>query len=1030
MKYILLLIIAINTYGLEPHFASKPSLSPDGSKLCFVYNNDIWIVNTDGGKAERITSSKGYEGNPVFSPDGKYIVYNGEKNGYYAIYKVPVTGGTAEEISKEPISIADWYGDEDALLGVKYQIGLGRTFFKIPLNGERATSLDLIGDYLSDLSNDDEYIVFARNGYYDREEYTGSQNGELYLYDFDKKRYTKLTDTPLTERYPVFSSDSKSLFYSYSDGDNFQLYKSDIDNMEKREQLTDFDKWSVRNITKARDKDIFAFELFDELWSYNYKTKKAQKVEIDINEDIYGDFNHYNTVKSMASDYTVSENGKVVAFKYKYDLFVVPKAGGEVKQITKNQPGIGTVEIMPDNKTILFTAIDKGYYKLFKTSLEDLDDIETISWSDDKWIDGILNSGDKTIITYSTWDNGYNKKAYMDKDGNITELSDEVVYSNVAIDPNGTYAFYTTTTFKNWVKHLKAYNFETEKEINLLNFNKWGGDIYLGKKNRSLFIGIGGDIARIDLTEREDFSEEKDNWEPIYKSLKKSEEKDEEEKKGSKKEEKKDSVDPIKIDPENIFYRMKKIVRKDGYNYMVGIADDSTFYYMNVYDNKKSLRKCNYFGEGDKEIIKFGKMDNSFQLQNNGSITYLSNGMLKEFNPKSKKSELIDYTLDYSYNEIELNKKAFEELWGTFGIRFYDPKMHGKDWEELYEIYSEYMNYSYTPDVLGKVGREMIGDLNASHSEFNSRSPRKEVRAIESAELGCILDFSETLGSGIKIKKVLEGSTLKRPHNIKKGDIITAIDGIEIDEDTPVENLLRNKIGKKIKLTIETGDGEKEVVVKGLSFNKQWNMNYNTWVIERTKMVDKLSDGRIGYLHIQGMDGKSYRKFLHDLWAENNEKEALIIDVRNNGGGNTHDLLIEQLTKTSYAIQSSREFGAKRGESPSNIKDLPKVILINEYSASDAEIFPQIFREFELGKIIGVATSGYVIGTRAKNLIDGSHMRMPGYGWWRMDGTNMEGNGVQPDIEVVQSLSQIVKDDDVQLKRAVKELMKQIGRKK
>jgi len=200
-------------------------------------------------------------------------------------------------------------------------------------------------------------------------------------------------------------------------------------------------------------------------------------------------------------------------------------------------------------------------------------------------------------------------------------------------------------------------------------------------------------------------------------------------------------------------------------------------------------------------------------------------------------------------------------------------------------------------------------------------------------------------------------------------------------------------------------------------------MYYDDWVSERSDKVEKYSNGRIGYLHVRSMDNSSYRRFFQDLFAENFDKEALIVDVRNNGGGNISDDLIEVLTKKKYAISSSRQFGAKKVSAPGNIWDKPIVLLIDENSMSDAEIFPIIFKELNVGKIIGMPTSGYVIGTYGRDLMDGSSMRLPSEGWYRLNGVNMEGNGAVPDIEVPQSFKQILADDDVQLKRAVEELI-------
>ncbi|MBN1969994.1 MAG: PD40 domain-containing protein [Candidatus Delongbacteria bacterium] len=1029
-----MLLIWISSYGFEPHFMNKPVVSPDGNNVCFVYENNLWTVSSKGGAAKRLTNIDGYINYPIYSPDGKNIAFNCTKDGIYAAYMIPADGGKAEKITDESVNLIDWYSKGKKLLVTKWEYDLGRTFYTLDLDGKRPVSMNKIGDNISDLSNDDSKIVFSRYGYPEREEYTGSMNGDLYLYNLDNKEYTQLTNTELTERYPKFSSDSKYVYYAYSDGDNFQLYRSELDDFNKRERLTSFDKWSVRNLSKARNVDFFVFELFDELWSYDSSTGKSEKINIDIKEDLYNDFNHHLTVRNEASNFRVSKNGKITVFSYRYDLFAVPTEGGDVIQLTKNQNGIGTFELLNDNKTILFTSLEDGTWKLFKLAIDNPDKIEKLKWSEDKWIEGLDKQNDDVIITYSEWI-GSDKKAIYDKDGNISVLSDNVTYSNVTIDPNRDYAFYSTVSPENYTHHLVAWDFDKEKEIPLLNYDMWGGETVLSPDNKTLFINLNGEIKRIDLFERTDYDVKEDKWKKIFEELQKKDEKDDEDKDDKDKKDKKgkkdsdddNKVEKIKLDPENIYYRMKNVVSgKEGYNSLFMVPNDSTVYFLNVKDKETTLWKCNFEGKSEKEIFNFGKNINSISYNKaEDAVYYLSDGRINKYEMKAKKTESVKFKFDYDYNEISLNKKAFEELWGTFGIRFYDHDMHGKNWKELYNLYQKYMEYSYNPEVLGTVGREMIGDINASHSEFSSR-PSNERGGSEAAALGCVFDYTDRLKEGIKIKKVFEQSKLNKPNGIKPGDVLISIDSEKITENSSIQKMLLNKTGNKIKLVFDTENGNKEFEVKGMSFWKEWGMHYNNWVIERTKMVDEWSNGRIGYLHIEGMDWKSYRKFLHDLWAENIDKEALIIDVRNNGGGNTHNQLIEQLTIAGYALESNRTFGGKKVSTPVDIKSKPKALLMNENSFSDAEIFPQIFREMGLGKIIGVETSGYVIGTWEHELMDGSHMRLPGNGWFRKDGINMEGNGVKPDIPVRHTFEQIINDDDKQLKTAVDELLKEL----
>ncbi len=264
---------------------------------------------------------------------------------------------------------------------------------------------------------------------------------------------------------------------------------------------------------------------------------------------------------------------------------------------------------------------------------------------------------------------------------------------------------------------------------------------------------------------------------------------------------------------------------------------------------------------------------------------------------------------------------------------------------------------------------------------------------------GFTLDFSDVPKKGIKFKKIFKKSKLNKPYEIKPGDVLLSIDGIEITDETPISPLFFDKVGEKIEMEVQTPDSVKHIEIEGISSRDQYLMHYDNWADEREKMVENL-DKDIGYIHIRHMGWSSYEKFQQDIFAKNFDKEAVIIDVRNNPGGWIHDYLIELLTKKPYAYTTNRIFNAKKTKFPADVWDKPVVLLINQNSFSDAEIFPTLFKQLDIGKVIGMPTSGSVIGTGFVRFMDGSGMRMPGTGWFTGDKVNMEGRGAKPDIYV------------------------------
>ncbi len=1017
-KKLLVLIFSIcsllNT--IEPHFMTDPAISPDGETVCFSYMSDLWIVPFKGGEAKRITTTKGDDWNPVFSPDGKKIAFNTERDGWGAIYIIPAEGGIAEPINKEDLELLDWFPDGKSLLEKADEPGIRNKLFRVNLDGS-FQEITAFGGKNASVSKDGKKIIFDRGGMVYREAYKGSFNGDIWEYNIKSATYSRLAKTELTEQYPVYSSISGNIYFAASDGKNFQLYKVKNRDFGNREQLTKFKTWSVRDISIAEENDRMVFEIFDELWKYNPEKNKTEKINIEIKQDFIDDFLIKEDIQNKADNFDISINGKLIVFSYKYDLFAVPEKGDDVKQITFDQKGIQDIQIMNDNQTIIFTSYVDGKPQLFRVIIRDISNIEKLDWSENKYIEWIKADEKRLIINYSD-DKKKHNIAIGDSLGNNIEtlIDDQYVIEKAAISPDNKFAFYIETRQKMWSRHIYLYDFENKTKELLFNYDGYLEKLYWGKDYKSAFLTKNKEICRIDLLAKKDFYKDEDNWKAILDPVQ-----DYKEKKEEKKKVKKDSV---KIDLEEISQRITTIVSRPGKNEIVHILNDSTFYYLNTFEKKTYLRKVDYFGDNDKKVYTFNKKPEHIAYnRKNKSFYYIFDDKLMKLNPKTKKAEVVKNKFKYEYNKLKLNEDVFKQVWIEFGRGFYDPKMHGINWEKSKKRFSKYLEHAYTPEVLKMIIYEMIGEVNASHTGYY---PRKEsdIELYKTAYCGFLLDFQDFPKEGIRIKKVFRKSKLSKPHNIESGDILFSVDGKEVGKG--IISLFKDKVGEKIKLGIISGDGIKVVTIKGLSFKENRDLYYDNWVEERRQIVEEISGDKIGYLHIRRMNTSSYDKFLQDLFAENADKKAVIIDVRNNGGGGITGKLIEILTKKYYAQITRRYFDATRFYFPYKTWEKPIVLLINENSFSDAEIFPTIFQQMKLGKVIGMPTSGSVIGTGHHNLIDGSSMRMPSNGIFRYDGTNMEGIGVQPDIIIEPTPEQIVDDDDVQLKRAIEELLKEI----
>ncbi len=926
---------------------------------------------------------------------------------------MPAKGGKATVYSQEDFSVIAVFPNSRSVLSYASEPGFSKKFIRVYPD---STFFELTkwGGFYSDISPDGNLIVFTHKGYPYREKYKGSANGDLWLYNIKTDSYKRLTRTLYTERYPVFSKNKKNIIYfAASDGKVFQLYQADINDLAHKKQLTHFKKWSVRDISIAYKNDRMVFEFFDKIYKYDPATQKASEIKITINQDFINDYIDLEYVRNKFDNFAISPNGKLIVFSYKYDLFAIPEKGGKVLQLTHSQSGINDIVIMNDNKTIFFTSMPTGKPQLFKVNINNPTKIEEVVWTKGKYIEQVYKQRNYLIVHYSTKDKNYNL-AFADSIGRHFRIIEDKknVNSAISFSPDEKYAIYWTIDPTYWTREIYIYNLKTKEKMPIKSSYKWLSTSAWGQDGKTAFISISGDIYRIDLLPKDYFYLKKDYWKEILNPSEKT-----------KKQKKKINV---QIDFKNLENRFTKIVGLKGSNLIVYIPNDSMFYYINNYNGKGTLRKTDYLGENDKKVFSFNSEVWNIQYnKKNKKFYYIEDDKLKSLNPNSKDNDMLTNKFKYSYDKIKLNQNIFKQVWERFGKGYYDKNMHNVNWKKMYNLFSKYLPYVYRTKILDNIISEMIGEVNSSHTGFYPRS-ESEVIHFSKAYLGCTFDYKWFPEEGIKIDKIYATSKLKETYNIKEGDILLSVDNHKIMKGRPFNKYFYDKVNKKIVLKIKSQDTIRTISVKGLSYSQNSNLYYDDWVEQNRKLVSQLSNDRFAYLHIKAMDYSSYNKFIDELYSKYLDKDALILDLRNNGGGNTHEKVLEVFTKKPYGYVKYRILSDKMIKLPQRSWNKPVVLLINENSFSDAEIFPAIFKEFKLGKIVGMPTSGSVIGTYEIKLMDGSYMRMPSIGWYRLDKTDMEGSGTVPDIMVELTPKDYINHNDKQLKTAIEELLKEI----
>ncbi len=1046
--------IAAQVHG----FLKDPAISPDGNQVCFVYDDDLWVVSFDGGVARRLTDTKANEWGPIWSPNGKEIAFISNREGRSYPYLIPAEGGEASVIIRESYQIADWFNDGRHLLALRGNHEFGSSFYKLPISGERPLLLGKLGERWASLSPDNSQIVFSRYGSAHREAYTGSLNGDLWSLDIASGEYSRLTRTDYSERYPRFSHISNSLFYSYSDGQSYQLTRVDDMDFGRPFQASNLPRFSARDLSIARANDRIVFEHFNELYKYD-PTKlsgdKIEKLEIRIAQDIWENPMREFSMKDEIVDFAVSDDELLVAFTYKYDNFIVPRKGGVPRQITFDHSGWANMIFWEDREMIL-SKLDNGREKLFSMTVDEDLSLKPLKWfgADSLSVqDLVKDSEGRWLIKYQDYQSA-GKVAIADKDSKKLRPINApgVVTSNFAINKSGTHGVYCSIDNKYYFRGLYLYDFAKDTHHKLLADDRHISNIHWSKDNRSLIFSRAGNLHRLDLVPRDEFEYDEDHWVEIFADPEELT-KDEEKKKDKDKEDKEDeeiTVDedglyvmqitaddedeeegeapPVEIVWEGLDKRLVELYQASlSQLSVVRVLSDSTFLFLDrswMDDKEVVIYKGDIYGKDKKEEGRLDQGSMGFKLVGK-KLYYLENFALKSYDTGSGTKDDISIAMDYEFNVRDLNTRVFEQAWGIFADNFYDPDFHGQDWQTLYDEYRPFVEDARDISDVANIIDEMVGDLNASHTGFYPRRD-EELPYKSTASIGAEFDYSERLKRGVRISRVFPQTRLAAIYKVKAGDILTHIDDEEILPDTPLDALLLDKVGKNIRFRILQDGKELLGDIRGLSYRDQYDMFYDFKVNRSRKMVESATDGRVAYIHVPAMGTEDYHNFYQDFFRNNHDKDALILDFRGNRGGRVHDQIISLLTKEIYAYSRSRTFGQDFSPEPRIAIRVPTVVLVDEKSFSDGEIFPIVYKELKLGKVIGYPSSGAVIGTVERSLLDGSRMRMPRNGWFKVDGTNMEGTGAIPDILVEHSINDIVQNNDKQLARAIQEILKEI----
>jgi Tol biopolymer transport system component len=1040
-----------------------PAINHDGSQIAFSFQGDIWTVSSNGGKATRLTIHEAYEGVPAYSPDGKKIAFSGARYGNNDVFVMPAEGGTPKRLSYHSASdvVSTWGPNNQIVFSTSRefrQIGGHAEIYGINANGGTETRLLDFEAYDPAYSPDGRFVAVVRgmsNPVF-REDYKGAGNREIWIHDTKTQKQHKLTLFETNDILPRWGN-NRTLYFLSSIAGTYNLYRLTLNENGQAqgspEQLTNFKDEAIRHYSISSDGSTIVFE--KEMGLYLLKAGKGAgtKINVQISADERFDPNEMKTQTSGGSELAVSPNGKLLAYSIRGEVFIKEADKEKTRSVNVSEhPNRDMNPSWVSDTSLVFCSdradgnfefyllrsVDRTEPNPFKSLKHEL--IRLTNTAEDESAPVLSSDGKKIAYRRGRGDLIVSDIAADGKLSNEKTLVDGWAgASSVSWSPDNKWLAYSMEDlYFNEEIFIQAAD-NSKPAVNVSMHPRTDGQPFWSADGSKLgFISSrnnrNADVWFVWL--------KKEDWEKVSQDWQEKEGASEGPTPGgAAKSNAKAEPKPIQIDFENIHERLVQVSNFPGDESGVVISKDGqTFFYTanSSTARGRDLYSIKWDGKDLKEITRGGSNPFGLQLDREGKYLYYTRqGGFSRVDAKSGTAEVLPYAakmkIDYPAERLQI----YEEAWRTIRDGFYDPKLHGYDWNALREKYRERCVSASTNNDFRDMFNYLLGEINASHMALTApdrAETQQEVTGLLGVELFPI-------PTGMRVNRVIPESPAARVGSqLSVGEVITAINGTAYSTNSNFYENLNGLVNEKVLLNVQGSDGKsREVVIRPTASLS--NNLYEEWVDNRKKLVEEWSKGRLGYIHIRGMDMPSFEQVEREFTAAGYGKDGLVIDVRFNGGGSTADYLMTVLNYKQHAYTIPRGASEDLEKDKKKFRDYyptgerlvfsawlkPSIALCNEGSYSNAEIFSHAYKTLGIGKLVGQATNGSVISTGGRGLIDGSFVRLPFRGWFtKATDKNQELGAAVPDIILDNSLDYVAKGTDEQLKAAVEALLKDL----
>lgn len=1056
----------------HPLWLRYPALSPDGKTIVFSYQGDLFRVPVEGGTATPLTVGGSYCFQPVWSHDGRWIAFASDRSGNFDVYVMPSEGGEATRLtfhSAPDLPYAFTPDDREILFtssrghATASRQFPGRLFPETYLVSREGDRTRLLTDITLEAATYDptgrRILYQDLKGYEDkyRKHHTSAVTRDVWSFEPATGAFTQLTTYKGEDRNPVFGSDPDRYFFLSERGGSFNVYRGSVSRPDQAEPLTRFAKHPVRFLTASRG-DVLCFAYDGEIWTLA-PGGEPRKVPIAVHVDGRASQEKVLPVNGAMTEMAVSPNGKELAFIVRGEIFVTSADGKVTRRITTTPGQERSVSFSPDGRTLLYAAERGGSWDLYtrrivrpeepyfyaSTQLEEKALVATpaeefqplfspdgteVAYLEERTALKVLNLASGKTRTLVPAGRNY---SYSDGDQSFDW------------SPDGKWLVFAMNTGLGWLRdiglvaadgtgpihNLSQSGFEDESP----RFSRDGSMVYwVSSRDGSRALsqqGVTEDYYGVFLTRaawdryrlsKEDFALVKEK-EDQAREKEKAKEKENGKEKGKDKAAK---AEPVVIEWEGLIDRKARLSV-----HSASLADGAVtktldkLYYLARFEKDFDLWSVDLRSRETKLVVKLDAKRAGLELSQDGkSVFVLADGKLIKVEAESGKRENLPVATEMVLHPAEERAYIFDHAWRQVEKKFYVADLHGVDWTFYRDAYRRFLPYIQNNYDFQELLSEMLGELNASHTGGRYSPPQVNTDATPS--LGLVLEGGS--GPGLKVGEVLQGGPLdKAASRVRAGHRLTAIDGVAIASLEDLGRLLNRRAGQLTLLSFAdpaTGAAWDESV-KPIPPQEEGELLYRRWVERNRAEVERLSKGRLGYVHVRAMNDPSMRTVMDEVLGRDVDKEAVVVDTRYNGGGNIHEQLSDFLSGKKYFDVIPR--GQAYGHEPLLKWTKPSIVLMSEGNYSDAHLFPVAYKLKGLGRTVGMPVPGTGTFVWWEQQIDPTLVFGIPQGGWRMpDGRFCENTQLEPDLPVMNQPGPLAGGRDQQLEAAVAELLREV----